>query len=169
MAGIDDDFAFVAASARRAARLQRAACVTVLEDEALSRTHGLARHLELAYAAIEARVDVRCADFGLALDDTVKEDAVVEMRRLTLGTRNLQSNLAWLDAAKRPPLDLGTRYYVEDAARALVGVDAEVTVVAAENLSYATTSNPYEPWITDWGDGMPSDAPLVVIVLHPSS
>jgi hypothetical protein len=48
MAGIDDDFAFVAASTLRAARLQKAACVAVLEDEALSRTHGLAKHLELA-------------------------------------------------------------------------------------------------------------------------
>ena len=167
MASLADDFAFVAASAQRAARQQRAACEEVLADPD-SRGHALATHLQLAYEAIEQRITERETHFSQLPDDaTAKEDAIVEMRKLLWDVRKLQSNLSWLDAAQEPPLDLGTTYFIESACRALVAPQVEVTLVSAEETSYATTSNPWEPVISGWGGGIPADEPTVVVVLLP--
>jgi hypothetical protein len=166
-ASVDTGFAFVAASVLRAARLQRAACGAVLADDSRTAAHGLARHLDCAYQAIEQRVVQREAQFAVAPDDAVKEDAVVEMRQMVWRVRALQSNLAWLDAAGHTPIDLGTTYYVEDVARALVAANVEVTVVATEQSSYATTSNPFDALIRGWGSPPPLDEPVVVVVFIP--
>ena len=166
MAPLSDDFAFVVASAQRAARQQRAACEEVLADPD-SGGHALARHLQLAYQAIEQRIAERAAHFGQLPDDAAKEDAIVEMRTLLWDVRKLQSNLSWLDAAQQPPLDLGTTYFIESACRALVAPQVEVTLVSAEETSYATTSNPWEPVISEWGAGIPPDEPTVVVVMLP--
>ncbi len=166
-ASVDASFAFVAASVLRAARLQRAACLAVLADDSSAGAHGLARHLDRAYEAIEQRVAQREARFAIAPDNAVKEDAVVEMRQMVWRVRDLQSNLAWLDAAGHAPIDLGTAYYVEDAARALVAGNVEVTVVATEQSSYATTSNPFEALIRGWSEPPTPDEPVVVVVFIP--
>lgn len=166
MGALEDEFEFVAGSAHRAAALQRAVCTPVASDpEAGGRA--LARHLDLLYQAIEAHIARRRAEFSSAPDDTVREDAIVEMRRLVWEVRNLQSNMSWLQAAQRPPLDLGTTYFVENVARALVAPNVEVTVVAADRPSYATSSDPWEPWITAWGTGVPGSEPTVVVVFVP--
>lgn len=166
-ASVDASFAFVAASVLRAARLQRAACRAVLADESEAAARGLAQHLDRAYEAIEQRVAQRKAQFAVAPDEAVKEDAVVEMRQMVWHVRNLQLNLAWLDAAGHPPIDLGTTYYVEDAARTLVADNVEVTVVATEQSSYATTSNPFADLIRGWGTPPAADEPVVVMVFIP--
>jgi hypothetical protein len=121
----------------------------------------------MAYEAVENRLAERRAAYATAPDDAVRKDAIVEMRRLVWDVRRLQSNLGWLEAAQRSPLDLGTRYFVEDAARALVAPDAEVTVVASDHPSYATTSDPWEPLIQNWGKGVQPKSPTVVVVLLP--
>lgn len=163
---LDSDFEFVAASVERAARIQRAACRDVLDDPS-AKGHALAGHLDLAYDAVERRVANRRTMYAVAPDDTVRSDAIVEMRRLVWDVRRLQTNLAWLEAAQEPPLDLGTTYFVESAARALVARDVEVTVVATDFTSYATSSDPWEPLIADWGIGVPPGAPTVVVVFIP--
>jgi hypothetical protein len=164
---LDDEFTFVAASVERAAKLQRSACAALLEDDAAA-GRALAAHIDLAYDAVEHRLAERRAAYQAAPDDAVRVDAIVEMRRLVWDVRRLQSNLGWLEAAQDSPLDLGTRYFVEDAARALVASDVEVTVVAwaSDQSSYATTSDPWEPLIKSWGKGWPP-APTVVVVLLP--
>ena len=166
MDALDHDFDFVAASVERAARLQRAGCAGLLEDET-ARGHALAAHVDLVYAAVERRLAERRAAYAAAVDETVRRDAIVELRRLVWAVRRLQSNLAWVAAARRSPLDLGTRYFVEDAARALVAADVEVTVVASDQPSYATTSDPWEPLIRSWGQRAPANARTVVVVLLP--
>ena len=166
MGSLDDDFSFVAASVERAARVQRAACRAVLSDQT-QRGQSLALHLDLAYDAIERRVVDRRTVYASAPDDTVRRDAIVELQRLLWQVRKLQSNLSWLEAAQDPPLDLGTRYFVEDVARALVAKDAEVTVVATDFTSYATSSDPWEPLISNWGSGLPAGAAPVVVVFIP--
>jgi hypothetical protein len=163
---LDDDFAFVAASVERAARLQRQACKAVLDDESL-RGQALARHLDLAYDAVERRIEDRRSRYCIAPDDEVRKDAIVEMRRLLWDVRKLQSNLAWLDASQRPPLDLGTMYFVESTARVLVASNIEVTVVSTEHTSYATSSDPWEPLIREWGVGIPPEEPTVVVIFIP--
>jgi hypothetical protein len=166
VAGLDDEFAFVAASVERAADRQRSACARAL-DGAGDRGRALAAHIDFAYDAVEHRLADRRLAYQTAPDDTVRADAITELRRLVWDVRRLQVNLAWLDAARRSPLDLGTTYFVEDAARALVGSDVEVTVVASDQPSYATTSNPWEPLIRDWGRGPYVPGPAVVVVLLP--
>jgi hypothetical protein len=161
-----DDFAFVTRSVTRAARLQRAACRAVLDDET-ARGKALARHLELAYDAVERHVANREAKFAQALDDIERADAIVEMRRLVWSVRRLQTNLTWLNAAQQPPLDLGTRYFVEEAARALVATDVDVTVVPTDELSYATSSDPWKPLIEQWGTGVSPGERTVVVVFIP--
>jgi hypothetical protein len=165
---IDDDFTFVAASASRAARTQRDACQVIVDDPTTRRGLALATHLKRAYDAIDNRVEDRTDKFEAAHDDSVKEDAIVEMRRFVWEVRGLQSNFAWLDAAQNPPLDLGTTYYVEDVARSLVSDNVEVTIVATEDdLSYATNSNPYDPVIEAWGTEDSNEGPGVVVVFIP--
>jgi hypothetical protein len=164
---LDDDFAFVAASALRAARLQREACQSVINDPAPRKGLALANHLKLAYDAIENRIADRKDLFKATHDESAKEDATREMRRLVWDVRKLQGNLSWIDAAQNPPLDLGTTFYVEDVARSLVSDDVEVTIVATDGPSYATNSDPYEPLINEWGSGIPDDEPTVVVVFIP--
>ncbi len=166
MATLDDDFGFVAASVDRAVQQQRMACDVVLRDPSTS-GHGLARHLALAYDAIGQRVESRRARYSGALDDTVRLDAIVEMRQLLWDVRELQSNLEWLDAAQKSPLDLGTRYFVEDITRAVVAPHVELTIVSGLKASYATSHNPWEPLIKAWGSGIPSTEPTVVVVFLP--
>jgi hypothetical protein len=167
MATLDDDFAFVAASAERANRRQREACQHVLSDPT-SPGGGLARHLDLAYEVFELHIAERRAAYANVLDDTMRTDAIVEMRQLLWKMRELQSNLDWLTAAQSPPLDLGTRYFVEDAARRLVAPRVELTVVPQAKASYATTSNPWEPLINGWGGGIPKSEPTIVVVFLPA-
>ncbi len=102
----------------------------------------LATHLEAAYRALIAHVDLRCEDYNSLPDHESRRGAVIEMRQLVAGARNLHRSLSWLDAAREPPLDLGTRYLVEQVAARLVSSQAEVTVVAAIDRSYATVTNP---------------------------
>lgn len=166
MGALEDEFEFVAAGAQRAAQLQRAVCTPAAADP-YSRGRALAKHLDLLYEAIEAHIAHRRTDFRNAPDDKVREDAIVEMRRLVWDIRDLQTNLSWLEAAQRPPLDLGTTYFVEDIARALIAPNVEVTVVAADRSSYATSSDPWEPLIKSWGAGIPKTEPTVVVVLLP--
>lgn len=127
----------------------------------------LGRHLDLAYDAIEQHLEQRRAQFSMAPDDAVREHAIIDLRSLVWDVRKLQSNLAWLEAAQRPPLDLGTTYFVESTARALVAPQIEVTLVSADRTSYATSSDPWEPLITGWGAGLPGDEPTVVVVFIP--
>ena len=166
MAALDDDFGFVAASVDRAVQKQRAACDVVLDDPSTS-GHALARHLALAYDVIGQRVKSRRENYDRALDDTVRLDAIVEMRQLLWDVRELQSNLEWLDAAQKSPLDLGTRYFVEEVARAVVARHVELTIVSGGKASYATSSNPWEPLIKAWGSGIPLTEPTVVVIFLP--
>ncbi len=103
MGVLDDDFAFVAASALRAARLQREACRAVADDPAAKNGAALARHLTLAYEAIENRISARMHQFSATRDKSVKEDAIREMRRLVWDVRKLQHNLSWIDCTKSTP------------------------------------------------------------------
>lgn len=167
MASLDDDFAFVAASVERAVIRQRLACEQ-LRGRATSRAEGLAQHIGLAYEAIESQLSKRRQSFGEAPDDTVRADAVVAMRQLLGNARQLQPNLDWLAAAIQPPLDLGTTYFVEDAARVMVARQVELTVVSGTTQgSYATTSNPWEPVVDSWGSGIPKGEPTIVVVFIP--
>lgn len=92
-----------------------------------------------------------------------KQAAITELRELVARVRNLQSNLAWVDAAAAPPLDLGTTYFVENVARQLVAREIELTVVAAHEATYATSIDPYGRAVKRWGDPSRSDENVIVV------
>lgn len=78
----------------------------------------------------------------------------------------LQSNYAWTDAAALPPLDLGTTYFVEQAARRFVAPRVELTVVTPTGGSYATSSDPYGELLRLWN--MPHNiTPLTIVIYVP--
>ena len=119
------------------------------------------------YSAIESHVVTRRSDFSSAPDDPAKRGAITEMRTLLTSARKLQSVMAWIDAISEPPLDLGTTYFVELAARRLVGSNAELLAISAEEASYSTYRNPYEKVIADWGDPTEIAGDTVIVLFLP--
>lgn len=128
---------------------------------------GAIRHLSGLYDAVEAHVNGRREEFDTFLDEATKQGAIVEMRTLVGSVRSLQRTLSWVDAINDPPLDLGTKYFVELAARRLVRADAQVLPVAVGDSSYATFSNPYTEVIEDWGGTNSLGEEIVIIVFLP--
>jgi len=181
---VDREFELLAASVERTARVQRDEVRRFLETAPRGRLApggggassedatpvepeprrgaALARHLSAAYDAVLSHVEERRADYETLPDADAKRGAVTEMRQLVAGARNLHRSLAWLDAAREPPLDLGTRYLVEWIAARLVAPAAEVTVVAGER-SYGKVTNPLAPVFALSGAGSPPDELAIVI------
>ena len=116
------------------------------------------------YDALATHLTQRKLEFdALPDDDVAKRAAITELRELVARVRDLQSNLAWVDAAATPPLDLGTTYFVENAARQLVAGEIELTVVAAHEATYATSIDPYGQAIKRWGDPSRGDENVIVV------
>jgi hypothetical protein len=137
----DTEFRFVTASVRRAARLQRDYANAFLE------TTGSERSIGEQFAAL-------CDEINQVVDDYEQRHSTTTdvldrrlllnaVRELLAWTRSLQLRRAWLDAAATPPIDLGSMYYLSGLAKAIVRSDAELTVVATHEGSYATVVNPF--------------------------
>ena len=185
---LDREFNLLAASARRTACVQQDEVKRFLDaaprhsvtsrpaDETLSDTpalddeprrgSALAKHLHGAYDALIAHVEQRTDDYSTLPDAKSKAGALIEMRQMVVGARNLHRSLSWLDAAGNPPLDLGTRYLVDQTTARLVAGQAEVTVVAATDRSYATVTNPLGP-VFRLSGATPPDAEMIVVVFVP--
>ena len=179
---LDREFNLLAASAERTARVQRdevkrfldatqrqpvastkAATSVAKGDSQPRRGAILAKHLHGAYDALIAHVAQRVADYETLPDAKSKVGALTEMRQMVVGARNLHRSLSWLDAAGNPPLDLGTRYLVDQITATLVVGHAEITVVAATDRSYATVTNPLRPVFELSGATLPSDETIIVV------
>lgn len=126
----------------------------------------LASHLHNAYTVLIQHVEQRIEDYRTLPDEESRGGAVTEMRQLVAGARNLHCSLSWLDAARDPPLDLGTRYLVDQTAAHLVSANAEVTVVAAIDRSYATVTNPLRP-VFELSDAERSSDETAIVVFVP--
>jgi hypothetical protein len=174
---LDREFKLLAASADRTARVQRDEATYFLETSPgatggpsnavlPTRGHALARHLQGAYDALIGHVDRRVTEYETLPDSKSKSGAITEMRQMVAGARNLQISLDWLDAAASPPLDLGTRYLVDQVAARLVAEHAEVTVVSATDRSYATVTNPLRP-VFEMSGQTPPEASMVIVVFVP--
>jgi len=62
------------------------------------------------------------------------------MRQSILVLRGAHAALPWLEATRRPTLNLGSLYLTEDCARSLVGNDVDLVVVPDPEFMYSTTS-----------------------------
>jgi hypothetical protein len=179
---LDREFNLLAASAQRTARVQRDEVKRFLEttqrqplvsaktspslavgDSQPRRGAVLAKHLHGAYDALIAHVAQRVVDYRTLPDAKSKVGALTEMQQMVVGARNLHRSLSWLDAAGNPPLDLGTRYLVDQITATLVVGHAEVTVVAATDRSYATVTNPLRPVFELSGATLPSSETIIVV------
>lgn len=189
MDALDREFSLLAASVERTARVQRGEIVHFLETAPRAETgppikgegpgggHGqsisdleprngtaLARHLLAAYDALIAYVDLQRHEYATLPGEKARYGATIEMRKLVAGVRDLHRSLSWLDAARHPPLDLGTRYYVDELVARLVSHDAEITVVAGER-SYSKLSKPFSPVFSLTGASAPAAGlPTVVYI-----
>jgi hypothetical protein len=156
----DTEFRFVTASVRRAARLQREYVESFLGAADSQRAIGE------QFAELCDKVKQVVDDYEQRHDTTT--DAVDRrlilnaVRELLAWTRSLQLRCAWLDAAAKPPIDLGSLYYLRSLAKAIVRPDSEFTVVAAHEGSYATVVNPFRVPSKPVPDGIV----LVALVPH---
>jgi hypothetical protein len=187
LAELDREFNLLAASARRTARVQQDEVKRFLDAAPPHSTSGsidksssdpsvrdskprrgvvLATHLHEAYNALIAHIEQRTGDYKTLPDTKSKSGALIEMRQMVVGARSLHRSLSWLDAASSPPLDLGTRYLVDQMTVRLVVNHAEVTVVAATDKSYATVTNPLGP-VFELSGAEPPHAEMVIVVFVP--
>jgi hypothetical protein len=125
------------------------------------------RHLVALYDAVESHVTDRRAEFLTLPDEASRIGGIIEMRSLVRWAQELQSSLTWVDAITNPPIDLGTKYFIELAARRLVTADVDLVLVPAADSSYATYSDPYRNIISDWGDPSKIEGDRVTIVFLP--
>lgn len=117
-----------------------------------------------AYAAVSAHLDERETQFNEEADDELRAGAVTEMRNLVRRVRGLQRTIAWAEAAARPPLDLGSTYFLDEAAEALLHVPTDVVVVAGSEKNYATITNPLRSNIEEWNGQAPDETVVVIFV-----
>jgi hypothetical protein len=155
----DTEFRFVTASVRRAARLQRKYVDSFLK------TAGPQRAIGEQFAELCDKIEPIVSDYEqrhAATTDVLYRRLILNgVRELLAWTRNLQLRCAWLDAAAKPPIDLGSLYYLRGLAKAIVRPDSEFTVVAAHEGSYATVVNPFRV------PSMPVPAGIVLVALVP--
>lgn len=188
MDSLDREFALLAASAERTARVQRAEVVhflktaprakTVISSESqapdvpysestvdLEPRSGivLAGQMLAAYDTLLAYVAQQRTEYNTLPGKAAKHGAITEMRKLVAGVRDLHRSLSWLDAARNPPLDLGTRYFVDEIVAQLISPEAELTVVAGER-SYGKMSNPFSPVFALTGNSTPEGLAIVVFI-----
>jgi hypothetical protein len=137
---------------------------TLANDRKLRHGAVLAGHLSAAYEALLGHVEQRRSDYETLPDAEARRGAVTEMRQLVAGARSLHRSLAWLDAASEPPLDLGTKYFVDYVTARLVERDAELTVVSGER-SYGKVADPLSPVFALSGPVPPSDGLAIVVFI----
>ena len=163
MQALDHEFGLLATSVERTVAVQQEAA-RVLLDAAPAHGQALARHLVRAYEEVAAHVGRRRAGYESLPDEDSKRGAVTEMRSLLEGARDLHVSLSWLDAARTPPLDLGTRYLIDFIASRLVSARAEVTVVTAVEGSYRTAIDPFSFVFSNLEEQQVDELAIVVFV-----
>jgi hypothetical protein len=158
---LDHEFAFLASSVERTIEVQQEGARHLL-DVSPPQGKALARHLVVSYDKLKTRVARRREGYASLPDEESKRGAVIEMRLLVEGARNLHGSLSWLDAAREPPLDLGTRYLIDFIACRLVSVNAEVTVVTAVERSYRTAIEPLSLVLSAIDEELSEDSPPAI-------
>jgi hypothetical protein len=156
----DTEFRFVTASVRRAARLQREYVEAFLETADADRCSIGEQFAELC-GQIDQIVENYEERYAATSDQLDRMLVLNAARELLVWARNLQLRRAWLDAARTPPIDLGSFYYLSGLAKAVVREDSELTVVATHEGSYATVVNPFRR------PANPVPAGIVLVALIP--
>lgn len=130
------EFDFVIKSAYRALDLQKQAAKR-FSDTSDWRQPVLAEQLSSLIDQFEEAIQKCDCRLGSVEDDDEQKIALNEARSLLHQTRSLQERTRWLEFAAKPPIDLGSFYYLSSLAKRLIGPDCELTVVATHDGSYA--------------------------------
>jgi len=75
--------------------------------------------------------------------------------------------LPWLEATRRPNVNLGSLYVTEEWAHMLVGSDVDLVVVPDPEFMYATVSGPFAPVINMTPGFVPSTARRPIVLNYP--
>jgi hypothetical protein len=158
---LDDDFAFLAATAHR--------LIDELAAEVTPRVHGkgrgavLAEHINQTLDAIRARVTRDETRFAAAQSATAKATLARQLRLLVALTWGIHEAMPWIDPP-RHQLDLGTAFLIDETALAMIGPPVEVLPVESNHYMYWTLSWPFEElWSENLKQPMPRGTRPIVL------
>ncbi len=161
MGVVDDDFAFLVATAQR--------LIDQLADEVIPRATGewrgavLAEHIQQTLDAIRARVDRDRVRFEGAKSDTARSTLAMRLRLLVSLAWAIHEAMPWLDPPRRQ-LDLGTTFLIDEAALAMIGPPVEVLPVESHDYMYWTLSWPFEDlWDVNLKQSMPRGTRPIIL------
>lgn len=91
------------------------------------------------------------------------------MRQSIVMLRGAHAALPWLEATRKPSINLGSLYVTEEWARTLVGTDVDLVVVPDPEFMYATTSWPFSAVINLTPGFTPANTRRPVVLNYPLS
>ena len=141
MASHADSFQFVLASALRT--LEQVEEDARVAHPAPGRGVALATHVKEMIALVRDRISVAQAAYGRARLPAAQQAVVRNLRLYTQLARALHQALPWLDPQSGSELDLGTNYFIDEAALAIVGKGVETVAVPDTTYMYSTLSWPF--------------------------
>lgn len=166
MDGLDRDFAFLVASARRVVAEAAAAVATVSRGRSSKRGAALSAHVEETLRAIENRIGGSEARFSGASDDVEREAAIETMRLINSFLSEMQEATPWVEAGANPGLELGPLYVVDESAAAIAATPCDVVAYADAKYQYATVSWPFQSILQHLGQA-PTPGPRPVVIFYP--
>lgn len=142
MADLGGDFEFLVATARRSISQLRA-CTAAHASPRIGRGVGLREHLDETLDAIDGRVNASEARFKSAKEDLERLSLMDSIRLLNRNVTSMHEAAAWLDTVDEPSVHIGVLYFIDEAAGAIIGGDADVVPVGDAGYQYATVSWPF--------------------------
>lgn len=142
MADLSGDFEFLVTTVRRSISQLRA-CTAAHAAPGGGRGQGLREHIDETLDAISNRVDASEARFKAAKEDLERNSLIDSMRLLNRHVTSMHEAAAWLGTVDDSPVHIGILYFVDEAAAAIIGVDADVIPVGDAAYQYATVSWPF--------------------------
>lgn len=165
MAGHADAFAFVLASARRT--LEQVRTDQRLERPAEGRGAALATHVAAMLQLIATRINTTEAQFTTAHSESAKGALVRNLRLYTQLARAVHEALPWFERAGGTSLDLGTKYFIDEMASAIVGQGVETVSVADSTYMYSTLSWPFRITALDYFNVDVADGIRPIVLFFP--
>lgn len=165
MDGDNRDFQLVLAAGRHEIE-------ALLDDPRLSsplpgkRGTALRDHVHDLIGAVEHRMAQQPADNASV---TARTAFARSMRQSIVMLRGAHAALPWLEATRRPYINLGSLYVTEEWARVLIGTDVDLVVVPDPEFMYATTSWPFSAVINLTTGFRPTNHRRPVVLNYPLS
>lgn len=142
MVDLAGDFEFLVATVHRSISQLRE-CTAAHATPSAGRGGGLREHIDETLDAISNRVNASEARFKSAKEDVERLSLIDSLRLLNRNVTSMHEAAAWLNAVDESGVHIGILYFVDEAASAIIGVDADVVPVDDAGYQYATVSWPF--------------------------